>query len=677
MVVLLGGMKRRMGTAETGPGATVMSRDALPVPARPPIVITGVGVISSVGEGVAALRRALSEGRHGIAPVTRFSTAAFAPIHLGGCVPESLGASASLWAVAAAREAWADAWPAGGEPGAARIAVVVGTAEGERTERHGSDMSAIAAAVAAAVGAAGPRWTVSSACSSSANAIGIGCDLIARGDADVVVAGGAERLSMETYAGFCRLGVLARTPCAPFGEARGTTLGEGAGFVVLERAGRRPGWAFVNGYGLASDAWHPTSPEPRGAGIARAMRSAIAHAGLSPDDIDYINMHGTGTAANDDAEWRGVQHVLSARSDSVPISGSKSVLAHGQGAAGVLELAASLICLREGSVPHTLRVGAGRANGPPDPVAGARPRAHAVTHLLSNSSAFGGANAVLCVGRTAAPRPQRQRIVRLTGSGVVSTAAEDPRDEAALRAIIEADLRHTDPSGRLALAACTLALADASVVIRGELRERGGVIAGATEISFESATAYRRSAERGFDRVSAPAFSRLVLHAPAGDVSRLLSLRGPATTLATGEAGGLLAVVYAADLLARRDDADLLLAVGIDERAEQPREEGAASALLQVCSCVSAPLAGPRVVAVASAGPGLVHHAITVALSRAGLSETDVAAWFAADRAHPEAPSARGVQLALDAAAAVLDGASVAVAASDSAQVSCAVVFAR
>ncbi len=665
---------------------------------RPVCVITGIGAVSALGPDVRSLRDAIFAGRDGIVPVTRFDTSPFAPVHLGGCVHEPGGCEA--WAVSAALEAWREA--AIEAVVAERVAVVAGTTEGEEGRIPG-----VARAVAEAIGARGAQWTVSTACTSSANAIGLGCDLIARGDADVVVAGGAERLVAEMYAGFYRLGVLAVEKCAPFGETRGTTLGEGAGFVVLERAGARErrAWAYVSGYGLASDAWHETSPEPRGEGIARAMRGAMIDAGLAPEAIGYVNAHATGTAANDDAEWRGVQKALGAHAGAIPISGSKSFFGHAQGAAGVLELLATIVCMREGAVPHTLRVGRGRNHGPPDPVAGDAPRSASFEHALGNSAAFGGANAVVCVSRAPAARAPVQRVVRVAGVGVSRTEAGAPRDEAAIAAQVpEADLRSTDPSARLALAASSIALADAGVRVRGALRERAGIFAGSTRVSPASAAEYRDSVERGgLGCVSVAAFARLVLHAPAGAVSRLLSLRGPTTTLCDDAIAGLLAFAYAADHLARREDADVILACGFDERAsDEACDEGAACAVLS-----AAPDArGPIVAGVACAGPGALERAIDVALERAGRSRDDVDAWknvssleeltlagdgggrgedarrFATLPSAPSrerqgelAPSLRSALAVVDAARALREGARVAVAAGEGPSASCAVVL--
>lgn len=628
------------------------------------IAITGLGAVSAAGHGVGALRDALREGRHGLAPITRFDVAPFAPVHLGGCVDEE--GDCLPWAVAAAEEAWADADLASVDP--ARLAVVAGTTEGDE-----GDLAAVTRAVAGALGARGPGWTVSTACTSSANAIGLGADLLARGDADVVIAGGAEPLVVGIFAGFHRLGVLATDPCAPFGETRGTTLGEGAGFVVLERAGARPRlpWAYLHGYGLASDAWHATSPEPRGGGIARAIAGALGDAGIGPEAIDYVNVHGTGTAANDDAEWRGTRKALGARAEAIPLSGTKSFLGHAQGAAGALELIATLLCMREGTVPPTLRVGRGRPGGPPDPVAAGAPRPAEVRHALSSSSAFGGANVVLCVGRAPLPSVAPRREVRVAGLGVVANEGGAARDEAAVEALA-VDLRNTDPSARMSLDAAARALSDAGLRIGRDRGDRTGIFAGGTRVSPESLAEYRDSIDRaGLARCSASAFSRLVLHATAGAVSRLLGLRGPTTTLAADGIAGLMAFAYAADHLARRDDADVLLALGFDERAvDGAEDEGAA------CAALSAePGPGPRVAGWCSAGAGRLEEAIDEALRRAGRSRAEVDAWMRSDRPAAEAPSLASARLAVRAALAIREGARVAVAAADGPSASCAIVL--
>lgn len=532
---------------------------------RPRVVITGLGAVSALGDDVAALTASVLAGRDGIAAMQRLDLAALDPIRLAGEV-RIAPADARVWAVRAAQEAVASA---GLDVRGRRVAVISGTTDGEA-----GDIGSIAEAVREALGASGPTLTVSTACSSSTTAIGLGRDLLWRDEADVVVCGGAERLLVEMFAGFSALGVLAAEPCAPFGDTVGTTLGEGAGYVVLEREGEReaPPRGYLLGHAIGSDAFHETSPEPRGEGVARVIAAALADAGLEASAIDYVNAHATGTAANDDAEWRGIKKALGAHAERIPVNGSKGLFGHAQGACGVLELIATLAALEVGRLPPSLRLGNGRRSGPPLLAPGPEaPRGTARTALAINA-AFGGANAALVVSldAPAAPDPIARRVVRIVGVG---EASRDPGVEHA-----EHDVRQTDPAARLLLAATERALGDAGIRVRGALRERTGIFAGATAVSPTSVGELRGSIERGgLGRASAAAFARAVLHAPAGAVSRFLSLRGPATTLVAGSVSGVIALAEAAEHLAGRGDADVIVAAGWNEDASG---DGAAAAVV-------------------------------------------------------------------------------------------------
>jgi 3-oxoacyl-[acyl-carrier-protein] synthase II len=489
-----------------------------------------------------------------------------------------------------------------------------------------------------ALGIAGPRLTVSTACTSSTNAIGIALDLLALGAADVVIAGGADVLTPLVLAGFHTLGVLSHDKCAPFSEPPGTTLGEGAGFVVVEpaaAAARRGARALraLLGYGLSADAFHDTGPDPTGAGVARAMRGAIEHAGLSPDAVDYVNAHGTGTRANDPAEWRAIQHVFGPRAKALPVSSSKSFLAHGQGAAGVLELLATLVALDRGALPPTQRYTVPRPNSPPDPVAGPTARPGACRVALSSNSAFGGANCAVVVGRPELEAPViARRPVYIAGVGAVGphglglpmSGARKAGHVPPLRldeVLPSADPRGLDPMTTYVTAAAALALEDAGVRIRGELRDRSGLVVGAAGASPQSEAALHATiAAHGYRGLSASLFSRMVLNAPAGTCSKLIGLRGPHSNVSAGTATGLFAFLYAADLLAARRDADRVLAVGVDElppdeasEAADSASEGAAAALL-VCEPGPVRVAGYGIV-----GPGRLAEAIAAARVAAGL----------------------------------------------------------
>lgn len=642
---------------------------------RHTIAVTGLGAISALGTGVPAILRAMIEGDDGIREMTRFDMTPLHPVRYAGWLhePWARGEAASLdaWAQIAAREAWRDAGldDAGIDP--RRIAVVSGTTLGEE-----GALGRSADAVADAIGARGPRWTISTACASSANAIGLARDLIESGDADVAIAGGAEKLVIQIVAGFAALGVLGAHKCAPFGEDVGTTLGEGAGFVVLERFGARASArprAFVLGYGLSGDAWHETSPDPRGEGLARATMGCLRDAGIDAARVDYVNAHATGTAANDDAEWRGIQKALGARAKAIPVSASKGYLGHAQGAAGVLETIATIACMERGLVPPSARVGRGRPHGPTDTVGETgRAREGVIDVALSNSAAFGGANAVVAIGR--APHVGRAigpRAITIDGVSWRKTEAGAARDEAALaRACGDVDLRSTDPSSRFAIACVGGALVDAGVRVRGEARDRTGVFGGCGGPPRASVEEFRVSLERGIDRASAPAFARTVAHAPLGAASVALGARGPATTVVGDGVAGLLAVAYAARWLAHRDDADRIVAGGIDERAHDTLdEEGAAFVVVSAAGTGR----GPRVVGVATAADE--PEAMARALSDAAIDRAAVEAWSVPAATH--ASSFASALAVVDAVRAVREGAAFAVASASGPQGAVAIVLAR
>ena len=617
-------------------------------PVRSPIVITGQGAVCALGLGLDAIWRELEAGRDGIRVIERFPTDTFST-HLGGMVPvagtleiDDATATRALcirYAIEAGREAMACASasasasaslsPAGERVGERarqpkRIALVLGTSMGS----HLGGLHEGSAEVAAALGIEGPVVTVSTACASSTNALGVGRDLLDEGLADLVVAGGADVLCPEIFAGFHALGLLSATKCAPFSEAVGTTLGEGAGFLVLEREGDAvargaPFIACLSGYGLSGDGYHATSPEPSGAGVARALRGTLEDAGLIAADVGYVNAHGTGTAANDPAEWQAISQVFGERSAQLPVSSTKSYLAHAQGAAGVLELVATLLAMQHGQVLPTLHFTKPRRRGPVDPIAQDKPRALVFDHALCTNSAFGGANAAVAISRRVTPRREvARRPIFISGvsaltpersqSGAAPVHPERSRGDAVhlgpstplgmngprsvscsdkrlapfrLEALVPtAATRGMDPSARALTAAVALALGDAKLTLTGAARERTGIFVGTTNASPLAWDEFRGSIkERGLVKVSAPAFNRLVLNSATGTASRLLGLRGPTTTVTSGQGSGLLAMVLAAIHLDSRTDADRLVVGSVDEvdlDRDTGRSDAAASLVL-------------------------------------------------------------------------------------------------
>ena len=620
-------------------------------PPQQDVVITGLGAVCALGNDCEELWAAIADGRGGITPIRRFDTTGFT-VHTGATVaewshPQPAGRDLTetlcrRFAEDAAREALRHAAGDGAPLEGDRVAIVLGTgiADLEQT------LHAIAEDTADALALSGPRITVSTACSSSTSAIGFARDLLITDAADVVVAGGADVLTPEVFAGFHALGVLSPTKCAPFSTPAGTTLGEGAGFLILERrehalARGVPVIAALAGYGISGDGWHETSPDPKGAGVERAIHGALDDASLCADAIGYVNVHGSGTEANDHSEWLGLKRALGARADCVPLSSTKGAIGHAQGAAGVLESIVTLLAMQHDTVPPTLNFLEPRLQAPPDPVPATTPRAAIWTHALALNSAFGGSNAALVFSRGAHASPLRARQpVAVLGTGLVGpggfgadafgrwepdAAGDETRDRhvpefAIERLVPNADPRGLDPASRFLTAAAALALRDAGVAVRGTLRDRTGLLVGQLRGSAASIVAFQRSIEeRGLMHLSPSAFARIVLNAPAGFCSKLLSLRGPLSAVTTGAGSGLAAVILAAGLLTTRREVDLMVAGGCDEHEPAAlgrpivADEGAACLLLGnergaafAANGVHAWIAGWGI-----AGPGQLESAIT------------------------------------------------------------------
>lgn len=253
----------------------------------------------------------------------------------------------------------------------------------------------LAAFAADALQLAGPRFVVSTACSSSAKVFGNAQRMLQAGWIDAAVVGGVDSLCLTTLYGFNALELLAPEACRPWDATRrGLSIGEAASFMLIEREADAPqGW--VLGVGETNDGHHMSTPHPEGTGAIAAMRAALAAAGLQPGDIDYINLHGTATPTNDASEDRAVRAVFGA--DTPPCSSTKGATGHTLGAAGGVEAAISLLALQQGFMPGGLN----RAHPDPDLHANYLDanRDAPLRHVLSNSFGFGGTNASLVLGK--------------------------------------------------------------------------------------------------------------------------------------------------------------------------------------------------------------------------------------------------------------------------------------
>ncbi|MCA9589451.1 MAG: beta-ketoacyl-[acyl-carrier-protein] synthase family protein [Myxococcales bacterium] len=397
------------------------------------VMITGVGVVSSIGLGREAFYAALAEGKSGITPVEGFDAAAlgreyagqvkaFNPKdHLTAAENRRMGRCSQM-ALAAARMAIEDAGATPETLRGPRTAVVIGTTMGEADVLEDLDHAWIARGpsgvkramipkygstllpihIARACGAEGLVLTLPAACAAGNYAIGFAADLIRAGRADVVVTGAAEMLQELQFSGFVRLAAMSPLRCQPFDLNRqGLIIGEGAGVVVLEseahaaKRGAEP-LAEIGGHGMTCDAYHITRPHPEATGSTLAVRQAIERSGISPDAIDFVNAHGTGTRANDAAEAKVMRDIFGDR--RVPISSMKSMLGHTMGAASAIEAIACVMTLQRGIYPPTI------GYETPDPecdldVVANEARAGRAEVVLNNSLAFGGYNSVIVLAK--------------------------------------------------------------------------------------------------------------------------------------------------------------------------------------------------------------------------------------------------------------------------------------
>jgi 3-oxoacyl-[acyl-carrier-protein] synthase I len=392
-----------------------------------PLALSDFALVTSLGAGQEETLKALRAGRSGLAPC-RFET-----MPLDAYAGEVPGLDAlplapawaafdcrnnRLAALALAQDGFPDTVAAArARYGAARIGVFLGTStsgilQTEIAYRHrapdghlpaGFDYArthntyALAHFVRDYLNLAGPAFVVSTACAATSKVFASAARMIEAGLCDAAIIGGADTLCATTLLGFHALGVMAEGPCRPFDAARnGISIGEAAGFALLERAGPHHGTETIMllGAGESSDAYHMSSPHPEGAGAHRAMELALAQAGLAPSGIGYINLHGTATLAGDAAEDRAITGLFGG---TVPCSSSKGFTGHTLGASGVVGAAFCALAIRHGFLPgspHTNNV---------DPAFGSHylreGQAARIDRAMSNAFGFGGVNCSLVLGR--------------------------------------------------------------------------------------------------------------------------------------------------------------------------------------------------------------------------------------------------------------------------------------
>ena len=406
------------------------------------VVITGMGLISPLGLSLQESWTNAVAGRSGIGPITRYPREKY-PTQIAGEVKafdakryfdaKEVGRwdLSIQYGIGAGLDAIADAGLTITPENAERVGIVIGSGIGglygisdtavrlkENGVRHVSPffipsviINMISGLLAIRCGAKGLNYGVVSACATSNHAIADGYHAILRGDADVMIVGGAEAAITEiAVAGFCSARAMSKRndeperASRPFDKNRdGFVLGEGAGVFVIEseehakRRGARIHGQIL-GVGMTSDAYHFTAPPDDGDGAMRAMKLAVKNAGLAPEDIDYINAHGTSTGLGDIAETKAVKRLFGAQAKELMMSSTKSMHGHLLGAAGAIEAALTVMALKEGVVPPTINLENPDPECDLDYVANSA-RKRDITYALSNGFGFGGTNASICFAK--------------------------------------------------------------------------------------------------------------------------------------------------------------------------------------------------------------------------------------------------------------------------------------
>ncbi len=544
------------------------------------VYIAGFGIVSALGTGGAETLEALASGRSGLSAISRFRPPAADPLPVGqvGEIDpgNTLPATHRL-----ARIAAGPILSAGGPP---PDAVVVGTTTGGMAETesllraetedpeayrwHGA--GTVAVDLAGRFGCTGPVLTVSTACASGAAAVALGAALIRSGRATRVLAGGADSLCRLTYYGFLSLQLVDPKGARPLDrERKGMSVAEGAAMMMLTADSKGPD-AEILGAGLSCDAWHPTAPHPEGVGALSAMKAALNQAGLSAGDIDYVNLHGTGTIDNDLSEALALRALFG---EKLPdLSSVKGATGHSLAASGAMETVIAALAIQHRLLP------ANTGFRLPDPNLGLfplkTPKRAAARAVLSNAFGFGGSNAAVIVAqpdRFTAPRAAPKRPLHIascacvTGAGTTDATLETLHAAGSCAGVLEDEILCRGLSPRLIrrlrrLPRLSLSLAAEAA---GDTRPESvffGTGWGALSETDRFLTRLFESDER---YPSPTDFVGSVHNAPAGQIAQYFGARGPNLTL-TGGNDAFEQALLAAELTDTGREGPLLV-IGADE----------------------------------------------------------------------------------------------------------------
>ena len=572
-------------------------------------VITGLGIVSAIGNNTEECFEAALSGKSGIKDVESFDTSDCYS-HKGaevGLTNEQLADGrydrTTALGIKAAGEALADAGIDMDSEEAANIGVILGSCiagaacvekyykekcsgrEGNLEDLKSMPATVIAGNVADFYNAGGITANIVNACAAGTLSLALAIDMIRGGRGEIFLAGGCDSFSSLAYSGFHALRALAPSDCSPFNHSDGITLGEGAGVLVVEsyeHAVKRGAKIYcdVLGSGVSSDAYHITAPRPDGEGQMSVIRRAIKNSGLDFSDIDYVNAHGTGTAKNDESEFLSLKTMFEGN-DHVSVSSTKSMTGHCLGAAGAIEAVLTVKALAEGKLPPTtgysdedLKI-LEEKSGDIDFIAN-QPRERDVNYAMSNSFAFGGNNASIVFARD----PNKLNLLcpkqdlYVTGIGIVNGEYDENTNTYTTKlesdvfksyGIKSAFLRKLDRLSQLQLLSGVRALEDAGITVSEENENIIGICIGTNDGPMTEIANFQKGIIRdGIDKGSAFAFPNTVYNAAGGYLSIATGIKGYNVTIANGFQSGLQSVCAAAGAILFGYES-MMLASGTDE----------------------------------------------------------------------------------------------------------------
>lgn len=569
------------------------------------VVVTGLGLICALGDNTETCWNAAVNGVTGIREVRSVNTDncyANVGAEVGAASSELSDEDldrSSLLCIKATGEALADSGYKVTPENSDRIGVIIGNCVGgaasidkyftDELKNGGGNKNDILKMPAAAIannvanhfGLNGTTANIVNACAAGTLSLSYAADLIRAGKADAFAAGGSDSFSSLAFAGFHALHALDENSCSPFNRSSGITLGEGAGVLIIEsyehaKARGAKIYCEVLGSGVSSDAHHITAPDPEGKGQMLAINRAIANSGLTPNDIDYINAHGTGTAKNDEAEFLSLHTIFDAN-DHLSVSSTKSMTGHCLGAAGSIEAVLTVKAVCENTVPptigyteenlETLKEKAGAIDFVPN-----TKREKVINYAASNSFAFGGNNASIVFAKEPREIPDRTNkdrifvtgIGELIGKGRVEICSDDFK----ALGIKMAFYRKLDRFSQLQLISGMKALADAGITVSADNEKDIGIVVGTADGPMTEIVGFQKNViENGTANGSAFSFPNTVYNAAGGYFSIFAGIKGYNVTNANSIQAGLQSLCYAADVI-RNGDEKIMVATGTDENTD-------------------------------------------------------------------------------------------------------------